>query len=128
MPEHIEDESIISTYTHLKATENSIKDLQEYRKELLAKLVPLGDTEFSFNGRDYTATVVTGETKDVNLARLAVLRPDLFAKVSKPVLDTKAFEKSIDAREWDADLIDEVVTITPRASYIRLNSTSAEKS
>jgi len=93
-------------------TEQLAKELQDSGSTIAARP----------DGTMIKATVVRGTTREVNMVRLEELDPDLFNKVTKRSIDTRALDRAINAGYFNTAEMLATLSIREKAPYVRLSA------
>lgn len=111
----------------LKARKVEIEHEIEFIQVQLADLFEKID--FEVDNRHFKAKVMRSETFDVDLAVLKAEAPELYSKVTKPVLDKTAFNRIVTNGGLEADLANKIIAIKPRKPWLSISEiTDTEES
>ena len=113
-----DDLTTAEAYEALRAIDRNIKDLQAQRADLLAQLVPLGNTSYMLDDdTKVVAELRTSKRRVVNLFKLAQMNPVLYRRITERKLNTEALDLSLEAGLWNAELL-ELITESPTKPWI----------
>lgn len=104
-------------YEVLRGIERNIADLKDQRNELLAQLIPLGNTQYQIGDHKVVAELRSQKRRVVNLYKLAQVNPALYERITERKLNTEALDLSLEAGLWTTELL-ELITESPTRPWI----------